>query len=344
MATLADLQALQQRQQLAQIMAMQRPMGNNQGARAASGIGALVNALAAKNLGGKAQAMQNEIQQGDQATLAGLLSTGVNKPGANLAEIAQIQDPQMRELALAMATKKPDSPYAPISGVGVFNKHTGEITTGPQFKPPRTPAEEIRDAADKAAAVEGAKREVTGEITLTPAEEAVDKAFAKDFNDLIAQGGAADVQKSLGQLKEARQILSSVDTASGPMVGLLPKFARDIVMPEGTNAQDLIEEVVQRNLRLVLGAQFTEKEGQRLIERAFNPRQEEQVNITRLDRLMGQIESALDAKLAAAEYYQQNGTLKGFDGATQFTIEDFSEPEETAEVLSDEELKKELGL
>lgn len=102
MATLADLQALQRRRDLARVMGMQGPTGYSQGHRAAAGISALASALAGRSLDRQASDMQAEIKRDDSARLAGVLSQGVMQPGSNLAEIAQIQDPQTRQLALTM--------------------------------------------------------------------------------------------------------------------------------------------------------------------------------------------------------------------------------------------------
>lgn len=162
---------------------------------------------------------------------------------------------------------------------------------------------------------------------LTHAQKKVDEAFAKDYNDLIAQGGLADIEKQTKQLDSVVEYLEDPDTfaATGGVVGLVPKFLRDVLpgLEAGAAAQDSVEEVVQRNLRLVLGAQFTEKEGARLIERAYNPRQSEKENARRVRRLTQQIKMAARAKMKAAAYYEEHGTLQGFKGKTNFTIDDF---------------------
>ena len=71
---------------------------------------------------------------------------------------------------------------------------------------------------------------------------------------------------------------------------------------------------MQRNLRLILGAQFTEKEGQRLIARAYNPSLSEQENAKRVRNLIKQMQSAAEAKASAARYFEENGTLAGWKG------------------------------
>jgi len=169
--------------------------------------------------------------------------------------------------------------------------------------------------------------------TLTPAQIEVDKKFGKDYAEYVAGGGYADVRKSLGQLKDVSKRLNKTDSASGPIIGSIPKFIRDRTNPESSDIQESIEEVVQRNLRLVLGAQFTEKEGQRLIERAYNPALDEKINAKRLDRLMKQIQTAAEAKQRAIDYYEENGTLQGFKGqvytgADQFLSEHEDENED----------------
>ena len=147
----------------------------------------------------------------------------------------------------------------------------------------------------------------------TPGQEAVDKKYATDFVE-FATGGYADVVKQLDQLKEAAKSLRSGETITGTLVGNLPEAVRAATHPQAVATRELIEEVVQRNLRLILGAQFTEKEGERLIARAFNPRLSEAENAKRLDRLIKQIGDAAQAKLDAAEYFRANGTLTGWQG------------------------------
>ena len=147
---------------------------------------------------------------------------------------------------------------------------------------------------------------------LTPAQTKVDAEFAKEYTDFRARGGSADVQKNLSQLKDALEILKTSDTITGPVIGRMPDIVKQAINSESINTREGVEEVVQRNLRLILGAQFTEKEGERLISRAFNPNLQEKDNIVRLERLIGQISGAAKAKGEASDYYEQNGTLAGW--------------------------------
>jgi hypothetical protein len=152
------------------------------------------------------------------------------------------------------------------------------------------------------------------EISLTPAQKAIDTKFAEEYTQFQTAGGYADVQKGIGQLNEALKALKQTDNLSGPLVGGAPDVALKFLNPEAIAIRESVEEVVQRNLRLVLGAQFTEKEGDRLIARAYNKNMSEAENGKRLSRLVTQIQQAAQAKMAAIKYYEENGTLAGFTG------------------------------
>ena len=191
----------------------------------------------------------------------------------------------------------------------------------PQYAQPWSLAEaKAQEAAMKAGAETAAK---SGGVNLTPAEKKVDEDFAKDYSELFVSGGVADVQKNLGQLDSVIAALNSgTDMLTGPILGNIPDSMKATFFTEAANTQDQVEEVVQRNHRLVLGAQFAEKEGARLIARAYNPRLGEAENAKRVQRLRDSIAKAYTAKVKAAQYYEQHGTLKGYEGSLAFTMDD----------------------
>lgn len=164
----------------------------------------------------------------------------------------------------------------------------------------------------------------------TKGQEALDKEFAKEYVAWNARGGFADVQKQLGQLEEVKNSLESgADNLTGPVVGNTPDIVSSLFNPKAISTRENVEEVVQRNLRLVLGAQFTEKEGERLIKRAYNPQLSEQENARRVGRLIDQIKAAAMARQSASEYFEQHQTLAGWKGRLP-TLGDFSFEDEGA--------------
>jgi hypothetical protein len=156
----------------------------------------------------------------------------------------------------------------------------------------------------------------------TKGRTAADKAFGAEFVDWRYKGGAADVAKNLDQLDMVIDELKSGKNLTGSLLGLLPQKIKAMTNPDAVNAQELIEEVVQRNLRLILGAQFTQKEGERLIARAYNPQLSEELNAVRVGRLFSQVRRAAEAKEAASKYFEENGSLTGFKGKIP-TFSDF---------------------
>ena len=157
---------------------------------------------------------------------------------------------------------------------------------------------------------------------LSVGQETIDREFAKDIVDF----NPADINKGLTQLREASARLGGTakdedgkaiepENLTGAMIGLMPDAFNDIFNPQASEVKEAVEEVVQRNLRLVLGAQFTEKEGQRLISRAYNPRLDETENKKRVDRLIKSIDGAMQQKQNQAIYFNEKGTLKGYQFA-----------------------------
>ena len=113
----------------------------------------------------------------------------------------------------------------------------------------------------------------------------------------------------------------------------MPDWLRQTYNAEAVDLRQRIEGIVQQGLRLTLGPQFTEREGDRLIERAYNQRQEEDVNLRRLLPLFALFKAGINERNRQADYYTQNGTLRGFEPGRglQLTIDDFYDAVERAE-------------
>ena len=158
---------------------------------------------------------------------------------------------------------------------------------------------------------------------LTKGQEAVDRQFGKEYAEYQAGGGSADVEKQLKQLDSVAADLSKPgNDYTGPAVGLIPEKARAFTNQAAVDAKNKVEEVAQRNLRLVLGAQFTQVEGERLIARAYNPSLDPATNAARVKALSDQIRTAAKVKEDAARYFEENGTLTGWKGRMP-TLSDF---------------------
>jgi len=162
-----------------------------------------------------------------------------------------------------------------------------------------------------------------GQPVLTKGQEAADREFGKDYAQYQAAGGSADVEKQLRQLEQVSKDLGKEgNDYTGSVRGLVPDKIRAMTNPEAVAAKNKVEEVAQRNLRAVLGAQFTQVEGERLIARAYNDQLPPAENKRRVDALTRQIREAAKTKEDAARYFEKNGTLTGWKGRMP-TLSDF---------------------
>jgi len=145
--------------------------------------------------------------------------------------------------------------------------------------------------------------------------EKVDDEFAKEAVQW-SSGGAADAMKNLTQIRDVitdiNMAVSEGRTPSGPLVGIQNDLVQSFINPEATDIRNRVQEVVQRNLREILGAQFTQAEGLALIERAYNQRLSPEQNLRRLNSLLEQMATAATAKQQMYDYFMDKGTLFGY--------------------------------
>jgi YHS domain-containing protein len=212
------------------------------------------------------------------------------------------------------------------------NRPTGEFFNVPlarkkiqelrKLPPTKENLEDINDLLDLIkTAKEGLAPKVSNVIKMPPGPKAVDERYANDYLEWT-QGGGADAAANSAQIKQVLDRFAAGEKLTGPSIGLAPDFFNALVNPEALGAKQAVEEVVQRNLRAVLGAQFTQVEGERLISRAFDARLKPQENAKRLRKLFLQMQTAAQQKQAMAEYYEANETLRGFKGK-QPKMQDF---------------------
>lgn len=151
---------------------------------------------------------------------------------------------------------------------------------------------------------------------------AVDRKFGQEYADYVT-GGAASTQQALDELHGAAKALETTQ-ASGPILGALPQWLRKRVAGPGFKIQQDIERNVQSSLRQVLGAQYTQIEGENLLARTFDPSLKEDANLQRLNSLIGRLERAKVEKDRAVNYFRNNGTMAGYEGKTSWSAADFA--------------------
>ena len=198
--------------------------------------------------------------------------------------------------------------------VGEYQAALADGLIGPEVTLPQFVAMKKPPAAVATASVVGGSK-------LTPGQQKVDEKFADDFVSWTS-GGGQDMAAQIAQLKPVISALEQGKPITGLQVAIQPDLLLAMTNPAALQSREQVEEVVQRNLRVILGAQFTEKEGERLIARAFNPKLPPQENAKRLRRLFLQMSTAAEQKQAMADYFQESGTLRGFKGKMP-SVQDF---------------------
>jgi hypothetical protein len=155
----------------------------------------------------------------------------------------------------------------------------------------------------------------------TALQQKIDERFAPDYVEWTS-GGGSDVLSQLGQIKTVAEKLERGETLTGVSVAVQPDIILAMTNPEALQSREMVESVVQRNLRIILGAQFTQQEGAQLIARAYNPKLKPEQNAARLRNLFLQMSTAAEQKQAMVDYVNKNGTLRGYKGRMP-TIDDF---------------------
>lgn len=137
-------------------------------------------------------------------------------------------------------------------------------------------------------------------------------------------GGAGNLKANLANLSRAQDILQSGENVSGAMFGLLPEQGFNIFAPNAKIARDSVRGVVQGTLRETLGAQFTQKEGEGIMDRAYDPALPEAENKKRVAALFMKLSEAAQAKTDMMNYYINNDyNMKGYQPKAMPTVQDY---------------------
>jgi len=205
-------------------------------------------------------------------------------------------------------TQQPELP-------GVVGEYNAALKAG--FIPPQTTLTQYIESKRPP----GTTVNVNSGQDLMPGQKKADEKFADDYVSWKT-GGGQDMVAQISQLKPVIKDLEEGKPITGVGIAVQPDLMLALTNPSALQSREQVEEVVQRNLRAVLGAQFTEKEGERLIARAFNPKLPPEENAKRLRRLFLQMETAANQKQEMVDYFDEFGTLRGFRGKMP-SISDF---------------------
>jgi len=140
----------------------------------------------------------------------------------------------------------------------------------------------------------------------------VDRDYAKDYNEWTGRGQSS-YQKNRGLLQDSLNTLKKLTDSSmvsGRVAGSAPDWLRS---DESIRIQSDVRQASQSALKATLGPQFTEKEGERIMDAAYNPRLPPSENAIKIQRALDEIdENARLADSKAKHWEKKNGTLQGY--------------------------------
>jgi hypothetical protein len=150
-------------------------------------------------------------------------------------------------------------------------------------------------------------------VKMPPGLNSADESLGKMYAEYIT-GDTAAGQKNMNQLGMAINYMVKNPNISGGVTGALPVQVRALFpsLKPGANVQQMMEDVVQTNLKKVLGSQFIAKEAEGLMKRIYDPLQPDAVNVDRATRLLKSVQEAAQAKDDAMRYFGQNNTISGY--------------------------------
>lgn len=253
----------------------------------------------------------------------GNVSQALREPIANRRKFSRDRDEQLSQLDIADATADAGEIDAELALENLDRRMKNQLaveafkTLGKPIQGAgninRNPLKDVVPAAAKSRDAVYAKEQYLPWVTGGGAKAAQGIKSLRGIQAQLAQPGDKNLTGGLTSL-----------IYTLPVVG---RAAKDVLNPEAADLRDTYERTIQESLRPILGSQFTREEGERLIARTFNERLDEKYNARRLDYFLEQIERAAQNQAALAEHYQSYGTTYGFQGPTNYSVEDFYVPD-----------------
>jgi hypothetical protein len=157
----------------------------------------------------------------------------------------------------------------------------------------------------------------------TALQKQIDEKFAPVAVQWLS-GERAQATSRIRQLDAVVNVLDTKKRVTGPVLGITPDVVLSFVNPQSREARANAERIIQEGLRATLGAQFTQKEGEAFLSRAFDPKAPQDDNARRLRAIVGQMKTSAADRQSMVDYMQGSGqgSLVGYRGRIP-SINDF---------------------
>ena len=184
---------------------------------------------------------------------------------------------------------------------------------GEKRKTPFDPEEFVFKTREAARISEAAKEPARQIERQDKAIQPLNADFAKDYNDWTSTGKSS-AAKNIELLETSRNELQKAieegdNTVSGRAISLLPDRAKPT---KAITIRDNVRQAAQAALKAALGNNFTEKEGERIMNAAYNETLSPEENLKKIDLALKEIYSQVHAKDHKSKYFESTGTLQGY--------------------------------
>lgn len=146
----------------------------------------------------------------------------------------------------------------------------------------------------------------------TIGQQTLDREFAKDYNDWRT-GGKADFEENKQIFEEAIGALESGNVSTGTLAGVGARTPG--VRTETRELETRVRKALNSMLRATLGAQFTEKEGEKIFQQTFDPFASPDENVKNMRTELNKIQKRAQALEQQGQVFEEQGTLKGFQAS-----------------------------
>jgi hypothetical protein len=172
--------------------------------------------------------------------------------------------------------------------------------------------EDGRDEYYKAMAEKTRKEMASGRADLTEAQRAVDKDYAKHYNN-FTQKGAVNAKTAIDRLEtlatEMENDTGLMESGGGRFASIMPDFMRS---RDAIRRRDQARNFANTTLKELFGGQLSDAEREAAAKEYYIDALNNTDNAKVIRNKVSQLREAYDAEVEKARYFQQNKTLDGF--------------------------------
>lgn len=147
----------------------------------------------------------------------------------------------------------------------------------------------------------------------TEGQKALDKDFAKDYNDWTS-GGGSRARNEISKLESVVERLKSGQGGTGGFTGVLgDRFTSNDVLKNRADVQQSAMSLI----KVLLSGATSDKDREQIVNTLWNEADSTENNKARIERFVADMKSRADQTDVKANYFKQSGTLGGYDPSSK---------------------------